>query len=141
MPPSIFNSVAQWILQRYEGDTPSGATEGEIAQSLSSLYASAGRCKACIMVPDLFPGASLEAIYVPKLGLKGARQDSKRMLPASVVTGTALAVIGAALLTHFNQTGNNMAHYEFDDGAQAVVYLPSERGTVLQALGLTLLEA
>lgn len=140
MSPSIFNTAAQWVLQCHTVGTPPAATKNQIAESLASLYSSAGKCEACIMVPDLFPGSTLEAIYLPKLGLTRATRQADTVLTGHVVTPAALAAIGNALTTYLHQSGNDMAHYEFDDGAQAVVYLPSERRTILQALGLTLLE-
>jgi hypothetical protein len=140
MPQSIFESVAQWVLKHHDLSIPITASESEIAQSLASLNASAGKCEACIMVPDLFPGATLEAIYVPKLGLKGASRQSDALLKTDVVTPAALAAIGNALVTYMLETDNDMVRYQFDDGAQAVIYFPAERNTVLQALGLTLLE-
>jgi hypothetical protein len=140
MPHTNFESVAQWVLEHHDLSIPVTASKAEITQSLASLYASAGKCEACIMVPDLFPGASLEAIYVPKLGLKHASRGSDALTSDSVLTQAALAAMGNALLMHMQASDNDMVHYQFDDGAQAVIYLPDERSTVLRALGLTLLE-
>lgn len=140
MPQSIFESAARWVIKHHNLSIPVPTSENDIAQSLASLHASAGKCEACIMVPDLFPGAALEAIYVPKLGLKKTSVESDTALKGGAVTQTALMAIGNALVTYLTASDNDMAHYQFDDGAQAVVYFPSERATVLQAMGLTLLE-
>ena len=142
MPPPNFDSVAKWVLQHHDLGIPVAATETEISQSLATLYAAAGKCEACIMVPDLFPGSALEAIYIPKFGpTRVSPGVEPALLTANIVTPAALSAIGNALATHLQVSDNDMVHYQFDDGPQAVIYFPAERSTVLQALGLTLLEA
>lgn len=140
MPLPNFDYVAKWVLQHHDLSIPVSATESEIAQSLATLHAAAGKCEACIMVPDLFPGAPLEAIYIPKFGPTRVSRGVEAALTANIVTPAALSAIGNALAAYLQASDNNMVHYQFDDGPQAVIYFPAERSTVLQALGLTLLE-
>lgn len=114
--------------------------EGEIAEALSALHSLAAKCRAAIMVPDLFPGSQLETIFIPAASGDGVSPiGSTKLLNEARVTVPALSAIGAALSAELERTGNDMVRYEFDDGAEAIAYLPEVRGTVLQATGLVLL--
>jgi hypothetical protein len=94
------------------------------------------------MIPGLFPGSTLETVYMPTHVSRETAVQSQELPPkGGEISQLALETIGSALSAHLKQSENDLVHYQFDNGAQAAVYIPEERNTVLQALGLTLLEA
>ena len=140
MQTPVFDFAASWVCQRQNFTMQPSVTEGEIAQALSALHGLAARCRAAIMVPDLFPGSHLETIFIPSISTDGlSPTGSASLLGEARVTVPALSAIGAALAAEMDRTGNDMVRYEFDDGSEAIAYLPDVRGTVLQATGLVLL--
>lgn len=140
MQTPVFDSAASWVCQRQNFTMQPSVSEGEIAVALSALHSLAAKCRAAIMVPDLFPGSQLETIFIPAAsGDAVSPTGSTNLLNEARVTVPALSAIGSALSTELERTGNDMVRYEFDDGAEAIAYLPDVRGTVLQATGLVLL--
>lgn len=140
MQAPVFNSAASWVCQRQNFTMQPSASEGEIAGALSALHSLAAKCRAAIMVPDLFPGSRLETIFIPAAsGDDVSPTGSAKLLDEARVTVPALSAIGSALTAELERTGNDMVRYEFDDGSEAIAYLPDVRGTVLQATGLVLL--
>ena len=140
MQTPVFNSAASWVCQRQNFTMQPSVPEGEIAEALSALHSLAAKCRAAIMVPDLFPGSQLETIFIPAAsGDAVSPTGSTNLLNEARVTVPALSAIGSALSAELERTGNDMVRYEFDDGAEAIAYLPDVRGTVLQATGLVLL--
>jgi hypothetical protein len=116
-------------------------TESEIAGVIQTLHELVRKCEASIMVPDLFPGSKLEVLYIPSDNKNAAvaQQTGNAALAGTPITTAALRVIGRALEAKLSSCENDMVVYEFDDGAKVIAYLPEVRNTVLQAVGLTLL--
>jgi hypothetical protein len=139
MQVPVFDNAANWVCQRQTITSQQSVPEAEIAQTISTLHALAGRCQAAVMVPDLFPGNELEMLFIPAQAGPQATPSPSSSLLSPKATTAALGVIGAALCSEFDRTGQDMARYEFGDGAIAIVYLPKVRSTVLQATGLVLL--
>lgn len=140
MPYQKFDYAAKWVCQRQKIDMPNTAQEPEIAQAISTLRTLAGKCRAAVMIPDLFPGSTLETIYIPADSSdKVAAGDAGEFVGESSVTAPALTAIGAALSAELESTGNDMVLCNLDEGAQAIAYFPEVRNTVLQATGLVLL--
>jgi len=139
MKTPVFNLAANWVRQRKNVVLPS-ASEKEIEEALSTLHSLAAKCRAAIMVPDLFPGSPLETIFIPATSGDGlSPTGSTKLLNETLVTIPALSAIGSALTAELERTGSDMVRYEFDDGAEAIAYRPEVQGTVLQATGLVLL--
>lgn len=140
MPQSIFDHAAQWVHQRRDLAISTTVPLAELTDAIAALHEMVLKCKASVMLPDLFPSVALEAIFVPSSNTQHMTASSVAMVAnAPRITGQALTAIGQALVAQLAANGNDMAVYEFDDGAQAIAYLPDARETVLRAVGLTLL--
>lgn len=138
MQTPVFNKAAIWVHERQKSNMHPAASEVNISDALSALFAFATKCRSAIMVPDLLPG--LETIFIPSNSgdhlstgaVTGLRDDTR-------ITTNALTAIGTALTSELESAGNDLVRYEFDDGSEAIAYLPSARSTVLKATGLVLL--
>lgn len=138
-----FEQLAQWVHQRRDLSATTTATPTEIAETIEALLKSVDGCKAAVMLTNLFPGCELEILYIPadteeqdreQVTSRHFEQGEKRVAPE------ALSAIGYALVGQLKAAGNDMAEYKNDEGAQIIALLPQVRDTVLQALGLSLLE-
>lgn len=139
MTQSVFNHAAKWVNQRQNVVLHPAVPEAAIAEALSGLHSTAGKCLAAVMIPDLFPGSRLEVIYTPPASNNNLSPGSIAISSDHRITTDALSAIGAALTNELENAGNDMVLYELDGGAQAIAYFPEARDTVLQATGLVLL--
>lgn len=141
MQSQTFEQLAQWVHQRRDLGATTTATPTDIAESIEALLNSVDGCKAAVMMPSLFPGSELEILYIPadteereQITSRHFVQGEKRVVPE------ALSAIGYALVGQLKAAGNDMAEYKDDEGAQIIAFFPQVRDTVLQALGMSLLE-
>lgn len=140
MTQSVFDHAAKWVSQRQTNLSQPSVSEAVIAETIAALEGVAGKCLAAVMLPDLFPGSRLETIYIPASDSDGLTTSSVHALSGGArIATSALSAIGAALTTELTGSSNDMARYEFDNGAQVFAYFPEARDAVLQATGLVIL--
>ena len=143
MQSSNSEQIAHWVHQRRNLGISDSVAPDDISETIQALIEGALACKVALMMPNLFPGCELEILYIPadtlctvtsKASAEDFNKGGRRITPA------ALSAIGYALVGQLAAAGNDMVEYKSDDGMQVIAFLPHVRRTVLQALGLSLLE-
>ncbi len=137
-----FDKSVGWVQERIPGDLARAVSTADLKSAFHALSALPDRASATFLVPDLFPGVSLETLYVHNSSSHSSDGwVSDTMMQPGSVSPMALTAIGTAIAKELQDTGTDMVHYPLDGGSEVIVYTPDVRSTVLHATGTTLLTA
>lgn len=135
-----FDTAAAWVQSRIPADLATQVSKKEIENAFSAMSALIPKAKATFLIPDLFPGVTLEVLYVHNRTEHSTDiKINDTAIRALSLTVSALKAIGMAIEKEMRDSNNEIVHYPLSDESEIVVFLPEVRSVVLQATGTTLL--
>ena len=135
-----FDKAVSWVQERIPAALARAVSANDLTSAFDALSALPARASATFLIPDLFPGVSLETLYVHDVGKHSSDAGvSDTMTRPGSVSPLALTAIGTAIAKELQDTGTDMVHYPLDGEAEVIVFIPDVRSTVLHATGTTLL--
>jgi hypothetical protein len=112
------DAIVGWVQSRSPSSLAYTVSASELASAIGLLSALPERATSTVLIPDLFPNVPLEMLYVHAARKKHNRYTPLQEIHNDTNLSVALTAIGAAIAKELRDTGNDMCHHQFDDGAE-----------------------